>query len=115
MPPEIWGQLRERGTHGQQRSGKEDPERREAEGPVQRQGTAILVSGEKSPLQQAYMRLLDLHTVSLLKHGPEVSQGVALAIKEVLTLMPDAEKAAALEMWAEGVPGELISSPPTTP
>lgn len=71
------------------------------------------MSDQRSPLQVAYQRLLDLHTEALLKHGAGVAQGVALAVKAVLNLMPADERQVALEQWAEGVPDELIGAQPT--
>lgn len=40
------------------------------------------------PLVEAYKALLNLHMDTLLVHGPQVAQGVALAVKTVHDLLP---------------------------
>lgn len=102
--PQNLGQLRERGMHGQQWLRQEDQERRRAEGPVQRQGAARLMSNQDSPLRTAYERLMDLHLKVLLQHGGAVAGGVALAITEVAALLPDDEKQPVLVQWPEDSP-----------
>jgi hypothetical protein len=61
-------------------------------------------------LLTAYQRLLDLHMDALLTHGPQVAQGLALAIGEIHSMLPEPEKAAALQQWAERTPGDQADS-----
>ena len=55
-------------------------------------------------LQQVYKRLLTLHHRALLNHGPGVAQGVALAIREAIDVMPELEALQAVQEWAEETP-----------
>jgi hypothetical protein len=50
----------------------------------------LLDQAENARLQALYKRLCDMHMDTLLLHGSQVAQGLALAIKEVHALLPDA-------------------------
>jgi hypothetical protein len=54
-----------------------------------------------TPIQQLYKRLLNLHLRALLVHGPEVAQGVALAVREAVDVMPELEALQVVQEWAE--------------
>jgi hypothetical protein len=57
---------------------------------------------EASTLRTLYAKLLDMHTDALLLHGGQVSQGVALAIKEVHNLLPKTDRGLAVRPSLEG-------------
>ena len=52
-------------------------------------------------LVRLYKRLCDMHMDTVLTHGAQVGQGLALAIKEVHQLLPADVKQAAITEWAE--------------
>lgn len=58
----------------------------------------------ETPIQTLYKRLLILHHRALLVHGPGVAQGVALAIREAVDVMPELEALQAVQDWAENTP-----------
>lgn len=58
----------------------------------------------------AYDRLLSLHMDTLLKHGPQVAQGLALAISTMNEMLPDSEKNRAVQGWAENTAAEAERS-----
>lgn len=50
--------------------------------------TVQIASEGVLPLVEAYKALLNIHMDTLLVHGPQVAQGVALAVKTVHDLLP---------------------------
>jgi hypothetical protein len=52
-------------------------------------------------IQTLYKRLLSLHLNALLTHGPEVAQGIGLAVREAVAVLPELEAVHALQEWTE--------------
>ena len=72
-------------------------------------GCTVLAVSDGDPLPSiltAYDRLLSLHTEALLKHGPQVAQGLALAISTMNAMLPDSEKNRAVQGWVENTAAE---------
>lgn len=61
----------------------------------------IETDAKEDALADFYQQLLHLHTDVLLKHGGQVAQGLALAVKEIQKLIPEDKKQAAVVRFAE--------------
>jgi hypothetical protein len=61
----------------------------------------LLDKVEQDALQKLYQRLLNLHMGTLLTHGADVAGGLALGVREVHAMLPNAVAGEAVAEWAE--------------
>lgn len=68
----------------------------------------IETGAAEDALADFYQQLCHLHTDVLLKHGGQVAQGLAIAVKAVQELIPEEKKQAAVERFAQE-PGSIFA------
>lgn len=61
----------------------------------------VEIGAKEDALADFYQQLCHMHTDVLLTHGGQVAQGLALAIREAVKLIPEDKKRAAEQRWAE--------------
>lgn len=55
-------------------------------------GCTARITQEDAPLQRIYKTLLDMHMDTLMIHGPQVAQGLALAVSTIAKMYPEVQE-----------------------